>query len=237
MSFVPPVFTCGECGGDIARWPMKNLLRQDILDWRHVNVPEGTAPHRAVLGTPVPRVELVGYRCSQEPHPGVEFYGNGGGCAECGFKPDDAPDAVPDPIVPARPALHDDLPGSAVRLDKKGAANGWTVQAWYMHGPLMDARWKFSRMVESVVLWLDRDGHRLVAVWRTENDGSWKFDQAWSLTHWADPLSSPELNAAVIAPRALCESCGEPPALHVSTKWGPVCHPEWKAAMTPKEEQ
>lgn len=28
------------------------------------------------------------YRCSQEPHPGVEFYGQDGGCAECGYRPD-----------------------------------------------------------------------------------------------------------------------------------------------------
>jgi hypothetical protein len=26
------------------------------------------------------------YRCSQEPHPGREFYGDGG-CAECGYRP------------------------------------------------------------------------------------------------------------------------------------------------------
>lgn len=30
------------------------------------------------------------YWCSQEPHPGQEFYGDGG-CAECGFNPEDAP--------------------------------------------------------------------------------------------------------------------------------------------------
>lgn len=27
------------------------------------------------------------YRCSQEPHPGAEFYGEAGGCAECGYRP------------------------------------------------------------------------------------------------------------------------------------------------------
>lgn len=29
----------------------------------------------------------AGYVCSQDPHPGAEFYGPGGGCAECGHKP------------------------------------------------------------------------------------------------------------------------------------------------------
>jgi hypothetical protein len=27
------------------------------------------------------------YVCSQEPHPGVEFYGTDGGCAECDYRP------------------------------------------------------------------------------------------------------------------------------------------------------
>lgn len=33
------------------------------------------------------------YQCSQEPHPGVEFYGEGG-CAECGYRPSVAASAT-----------------------------------------------------------------------------------------------------------------------------------------------
>jgi hypothetical protein len=29
--------------------------------------------------------------CSQAPHPGVEFYGPTGGCAECGYRPPSPP--------------------------------------------------------------------------------------------------------------------------------------------------
>lgn len=233
MSWVPPFFTCGECGGEIGRWPMKNMLKQDILDWRHRTVPTGVTEHRAVLGTPVPLAEVK--LASTEPDEEVE------------------PDVAPEPIVPARPAMRKELPASALRLDSKAAANGWTVQAFYMHGPLMTAAWKFNRMVESVVLWLDRDGHRLVASWQNDTPGvrgwtasgwpgvpfvpslsPWSFNLGYSLTHTADPVGSPELNKLVTAPRAVCESCGEPPALHVDNG-GPICHAEWQENRTKED--
>ncbi len=210
MSWVDPEFTCGECGGTIARWPMKNMLKQDILDWRHKTVPAGVTEHRAVLGTPVPIQAVIAP--TETP---VEL---------------DVPVDAPSPITPARPAMREELPASALRLDKKAEENGWIVQAFYMAGPLMDARWRFNRWVQSVVLWLDRDGHRLVASWQAKWDPvevpEYKFEQAYSLTHDVQPLTSPELNAAVVVPRAICESCGEPPALHVRTSTGPVCYCE-----------
>lgn len=232
MSWVPPFFTCGECGGEIGRWPMKNLLKQDILDWRHRTVPDGATPHRAVLGTPVPIAELL----------------------EAETVPSEAQESqtIPAPEVPARPAMREELPASALSLDRAAGENGWRVEAWYMRGPLMDARWKFSRMVSSLILRMDRDGHRLVASWQADVDplahpgwtakqwpgvpfvtsyNPWSFDEAWSLTRTVEALSSPELKKAVNTPRMICETCGEPPALHLLTATGLMCHAKWVAAM------
>lgn len=215
MSWIPPFFTCGLCGGEIGRWPTTNLLKQQVLLWRHRTVGEGWGEHQAVLGTPAhtPKVSEVPTK------------------KEASLEPLEPP---PAPTTPARPALAGDLPASAARFDKKADQNGWTVRAWFMAGPLMDARWKFNRWVKSVVLHAERDGHRLVATWQSSFDphaeapDDWKFEGGWSIGHHLEPMSSPELNAALVVPRALCESCDEPPALHISTQTGPVCFNEWK---------
>ena len=224
MSWVEPFFTCGECGGEIGRWPMLNLLKQEILDWRHRTVPDAwqDTPHRAVLGTPVPLAELK--LAPLNPEPEVE------GSLE--------PDSVPPseiPVVSVETAGQVDGPGAAVSLELKGKENDWRVRTYFMRGPLMDARWKFNRTVSSIVVHLDRDGHRLVATWTTKTDGAWVFDQAWSLGHFVERMTSIELRAAVGRPRMICATCSEPPALHVSTNTGPVCHAEHTATPTPQE--
>lgn len=223
MSWVEPFFTCGECGGQIGRWPMTNILRQEILDWRHHRPPIGVAPHRAILGTKAhtPRIPARTADHVDEA---------------------DAPDPVPPPEMPARPALHDDLPGPALSLDRTADANGWTVQAWIMRGTLMDVRWKAMRVITSVVLWLDRDGVRLIATWRTKTEKEdvgleWEFDAAWMLGHHLTPLTGPELKAAVKFPQTSCDTCGENAQLHVSTNAGLLCFNDWVAlTATPTEE-
>lgn len=215
MSWVGPYYKCGICGGEIGRWPMLNLLRQEILDWRHKTVPPGTAPHRAVLGT-LAHAPVVPPPTRARPASGSVEH-----------------DKIvpPDPIVAARPAPLEEIPGPAVRLIKKASDHGWASRAVYMHGPLMTSTWKFSRMVEDVVVQLHRDGHRLVACWQTKaGEDDWSFDQAWSLTHFSDPLSSPELTAAVTAPRMICGDCDEPLAMHVTLdNLGPICFDTWDA--------
>lgn len=219
MTWVEPTFICGECGGQIARWPMLNLLKQEILDWRHKTVPEGVTEHRAVLGTKAHQPRIV------DKIPEV---------VEAG-----PPEPAPPPEMPARPALHDDLPGPAASLDKSAEANGWAVQAWIMRGTLMDARWKPTRVVTSVVLHLDRDGERLIATWRTKGDDStaeWDFDGAWRRGHVLEPLGGNELKAAVKYPRTRCDTCGEPVSLHVSTNSGLVCFTEWVAIQAAPDQ-
>lgn len=219
MSWVPPFFQCGECGGEIGRWPMLNLLKQEILDWRHRTVPGGVAAHRAVLGTPVPLEELK---------------------LEAPVPDEDGEVVLPDPVPPSEQSAvrvdtagQVDGPPAAVALELKGKENEWVVETWYMRGPLMDARWKFNRTVSSVVVRMHRDQHRLVAVWTTKTDGAWVFDQAWSLGHFVERMTSVELKAAVGRPRMICATCSEPPALHVSTNTGPVCFDEFHT--TPQE--
>lgn len=216
MSWLPPFFTCGACGGEIGRRPVSNPntvqkaikadLDREIYAWLHRTVPDGVEPHTAVLGTPVPTSK-----------PAVDL---------------DVPVEHPtqlEPEIPARPAMHDELPGSAASLDRQAAAKGWTVEAWLMRGPLMDARWKFSRMRTSIVLRFLRDGHGLVASWAEEANENMAFDFAYSIGHHVEALTSPELRAAVGRPRAICESCGETSALHVSTDTGPVCFTEYQS--------
>lgn len=211
MTWVPPFFTCGECGGEIGLWPMLNLLRQEILDWRHRTVPQGTQPHRAVLGTPAHDYVIVPAKVEEGEEEVV-------------------PDPVPPPTTPAQRVNLAELeagPSAALSLQVKAQENGWQTESWYMVGPHMDARWKFVRTVESVVVRLLRDGHGLTASWKTKADQTWAFDDAYSLGHVVEPLASAELRAAVGRPRMICESCGEPPALHVSTNTGPVCFTEF----------
>jgi hypothetical protein len=210
MSWVAPFFTCGECGGEIGRWPVRNLLRQDILDWRHRNIPEGTPEHRAVLGTKAhtPRIpERVV----------VEVQDDGSAMP------------APPPEMPARPALAADLPSPAERVVRLAEQQDWTVQAWIMRGTLMDVRWKPMRVVSTVALWLDRDGHRIVVSWVTQMDGSWEFEGAWSLGRFVEPLGGSELKRAIKHPRAVCEDCGRIPALHLLTDGTYVCETEASA--------
>lgn len=239
--WVPPFFDCGECGGTIGRWPLVNLLRQSTLDWRHVEVPPGVAPHRAVLGTPVLAVRIPG----AEPE---ELADGDDEVVE--------PDECPPPEVPARPAGPGELPAGAASIAKLGRDNGWTVETWYMRGTRMSARWKALGVVSNAVVRMVRDGHRLVACWQTrpgldpavrwsgkdwpgppyvESFNPWKFDEAYSLTHQADPIGSPELRKLIAAPRMVCEECGETLALHHSTPDGPVCHTAWQQFLNTLE--
>ena len=239
MSWVPPFFTCGECGGRIGRWPFTNLLRQEVLDWRHIEVPPymldggATVPHRAVLGTPVREVHLA----PAEPQELTD-----------GADDDDEavdPDVCPLPEVPARRAEPHELPAGAAAIAKLATENGWTVETWYMRGTRMSARWKALGVVADVVIRARRDGHRLVACWQTRPGDAqapiwaardwpgppyapsynpWKFDEAYSLTHTAEPIGSPELRRLIAAPRMVCENCREPPAMHHLTDTGSICH-------------
>jgi len=224
-TWVEPTFTCGECGGQIARWPMKNLLRQDILDWRHKTVPPGVGEHRAVLGTPAHQPRVPAPTKPRKDHDEVVL-----------------PDVAPDPVVPARPAKPHELPASAGRFAKKAAENGWTTQAWYMHGPLMLNGWKFAGMVESIVLWCDREGVRVVAAWQSrvpgvppwtardwpgppyvESFNPWAFDTGYVLGRTAEPAGSPELGRVLERPVMRCNACDRAPELHYSTEWGLLC--------------
>ncbi len=221
MSWTPPFFTCGECGGEIGRWPMLNLLKQEILDWRHRSVPAGVTEHRAVLGTPAHRPRLPAEESAASI---VELEG----------------DAVvdlsvtPPPEVPARPALWDDLPSSARSIDALADANGWLVEAWYWKGHRITAHWRPNKVVETVQLRMVRDGHGLTAAWEFEADATkpgWKFADAYSVGHTVARIGSSELRRLIAAPRGLCETCGEPAALHVWTKAGLVCHADWVAEL------
>lgn len=242
MSWIPPFFTCGICGGEIGRWPLTNpssvekAVQVDLgritYAWRHRTVGEDwkDTPHQAVLGTQAHKPVMPPAKQRAADHIPVP------------------PDVAPPPVVPARPAEPHEIPASAASFIEKARANGWRVGSWYMQGPLMDAQWHFKQMVESVVVKAVRDGHMVVGIWWCRSPGAprwtakdwpgppyvtsfnpWKFDEAYTVGHEVDPLTSPELNAAVVVPRAVCESCGEPPALHVSTPTGPVCHNEWTA--------
>jgi hypothetical protein len=60
----------------------------------------GMIMYEDVPGSTDPRYPVPGYGtakpyvCSQEPHPGVEFYGTDGGCAECDYRPATKPREV-----------------------------------------------------------------------------------------------------------------------------------------------
>lgn len=237
--WIEPFFTCGICGGEIGRRPITNptsvekAVQVDLgrmtFAWKHRTVGDAwqDTPHQAVLGTPAHKPHFTEPKKSkgEEAAPRVP---------------------PPPPEVPARPAKPHEIPASAASTVTRAREHGWTVAAYYMRGPRMDAQWRFSQMVESVVLHMDRDRHRLVGVWTCRVPGAiawaakdwpgppyakswnpWKFDEAYSVGHVVDPLSSTEMNAALVVPRALCEDCGEPPALHHKTPTGPVC---WKEA-------
>ncbi len=227
MSWLPPFFACGECGGEIGRWPVVNPtagqrgimadLEIDVLyDWRHHVVPEGVGPHRAVLGTPVPLAEVV--LAPVEPEEAVD---------------EEEPDPVPAPEVPAMPVSVDELPDSAARIVRLAVEYGWETHAVYMKGPRMSARWKVLGIVESVVVILRRDGVRLAGAWqRAEDAERYAFDFALLHGHYTRVIGSPELRAEITRPRIYCETCGEVPAMHVLTPSGLLCHSDFQI-LTP----
>lgn len=214
---------------------MLNLLKQEILDWRHRTVPPGVSEHRAVLGTKAhtPRIPRTAEKLSLP----VDHADEDGSAW--------VPTPAPPPEMPARPALRDDLPSPSVSILKAAEENGWTADAWIMRGTLMDVRWKPNRVITSVVVRAHRDGHRVVAVWATKpwrgvpfhEFIEWEFDGAWSLGHHVEPLGGNELRAVLKYPRTRCDTCGEPVSLHVSTKAGLVCFTEWAAAQRPPTEE
>lgn len=239
MSWIAPYFPCGICGGEIGRWPLTNpssvekAVQVDLgrmtYAWRHRTVPDAwkDQPHQAVLGRPAHTPILEAPKKPQKRDDEVT-----------------PPETPPPPVVPARRALHHEIPASALSFMARASEHGWTPRAWYMQGPKMTAQWKFQQMVESIVVKAIRDGHMIVAVWMCRSPGApswpakdwpgtpyvqsfnpWKFDEAYSVGHTVEPLTSPEMNAALATPRAVCEDCGEPPALHHKTPTGPVC---WK---------
>lgn len=218
MTWVGPEFTCGECGGTIARWPMVNLLRQEILDWRHKTVPAGVTEHRAVLGTPAHRPRIID---TPKKAPAVIALTAEEDAAE-------VEEAVVEQRLVGRPATYDDLPTSARRLDAKAAEHGWESQAYIMEGDRVP-----GVPVEVVVLFLGRDGHILTTSWSTKRDGTWVANESYSFGHRTRQVSSRELGRLVEQPRALCESCGQPPALHDWTSDDPVCQ---TYLTDPKEE-
>jgi hypothetical protein len=223
--WTPPFFRCGECGGLIGRWPLTTILHQKILDWKHVEVPAGATPHRAILGTPGPRVIPT---VESEP------------VVDPDAEPVDqeiAPDPVPPPEVPARLAAPGELPSSAASMRKLAIEHGWQTEAWYMRGTKMTAYWRVSRVVEDVVLRMRRDGHRLVAGWQTKADGTWAFELGFSLTHEQQPIGSPELRALIQAPRAVCNDCLESLACHPLVDGLPVCFTVLRDELTTLEAQ
>jgi hypothetical protein len=203
---------------------MLNLLKQEILDWRHKTVPAGVTEHRAVLGTKAHTPRIPEAKPVTTDDDGVVL-------------------PAPPPELPARPALHGDLPSPAVSILKAAEENGWTADAWIMRGTLMDVRWKPNRVITSVVIRAHRDRHRVVAVWVTKpwrgvpfhEFVEWEFDGAWSLGHHVEPLGGNELRAVLKYPRTRCDTCGEPVSLHVSTEAGPVCFNEWVAIQAAPE--
>lgn len=215
MSWVEPTFSCGECEGRIARWPMKNLLGHEILDWRHKTVPEGTAPHRAVLGTPAHRPRIID---TPKKAPAVISL-----AAEV-----EQEEVVEERRLAGRPALRDDLPTVAQRLDKKAAENDWNVAAGILEGDRGD-----GTPLQVVVLFLVRDGHHLTTSWSTKRDGSWQSNESYSFGHRVRQIGSRELGKIVEEPRRICESCGKPPALHDWTNGAAVCDAD---QTNPKEE-
>jgi hypothetical protein len=210
VTWHPPFFTCGECGGEIGRWPVVNRLRQEILDWRHRDV----GPYMADGGATVPHRPVLGTKAHTPKIPErvvVEVQDTG------------APMPAPPPEMPARPALAGDLPSPAEQMTRLAESHGWTVQAWIMRGTLMDVRWKPMRVVTTVALWLDRDGHRLVVSWATRRDGSFEFEHAFSLGQYQEPLNNTELKRAIKYPRAVCEDCQKAPSLHPLTEGVRIC--------------
>jgi hypothetical protein len=194
---------------------MADLDLDVLYDWRHRVVPEGVGPHRAVLGTPVPLADVV--LAPVEPEE---------------VDDEEEPDPVPAPEVPAMPVSVDELPDSAARIVRLAVEHGWLTQAVYMKGPRMSARWKVLGIVESTVIRLARDGVRLVAAWQRPDGGRYSFDVAFLAGHYVRPLGSPELRTEVTRPRLFCDACGEPPALHVLTPSGLLCHSDFQT-LTP----
>jgi hypothetical protein len=106
--------------------------------------------------------------------------------------------AWPEPEVPAREALSDEIPRAALRFAAKAEEAGWAVRVIYSRGASPQGRdWTPGPVVDAVVVRCHRQGEALRGYW---SDG--KFVAGYRGTHrlGLERLGARELTAALTPP-------------------------------------
>lgn len=189
---VPAKNSCGVCGGGV-RLYRGALHGRPITDWKHTWVPEGTSPHRPVLGRPVDVATLERLRPDREV------------VVDVSEEP-----AVP--LVAPRAAHPAEVPPSAMRVYVLGGEYGWSAPD-SARGALV--YYQTAVGDEVCVLRLRRADLGAVGVWERRAGRDWRFAQAFtrcrSLT---EQVGSEQLKAWLRQPDERCPDCGASSASH-----------------------
>lgn len=182
---------CGLCGGGV-RGYSGTLHGRPIKDWKHTDVPPGTAPHRPILGTPVDEATLDRQRELAKPK-----------------KAPGPPPPPEPPMVPPRLAKASEIPDRAASMRQLAIDYEWTVEPpTYI---------QTAAGIEWVILRGWRRNLRFVSVWerRPKDDATWTFQDGYTL---AGPrlhqVGSKQLTEWISQREAWCPDCGADSVVH-----------------------
>lgn len=178
---------CGLCGGGVRLFTGSRYGRP-ITDWKHTDAPEGTAPHRPVLGRPVDQETLERIHRPRE----------------------EAPMATAPPVTwETRPCRQQDLPMSAARMLLLAQDHGWTV--------LQATQTRLSTGQHTVSLAMRRHDVGFAAFWAMKPEETrWKFSDAFTLTSAGvrERVGSNSLREWIERPERVCPVCDRSDITH-----------------------
>lgn len=170
---------CGICGGGVRLYE-GTLHGRPIKDWKHTDVPEGTTPHRPVLGRPVD-IETL-----DRIH-----------------RPEEEPVAYTPPITyETQPLAREGLPPPAERLLTLGEDHGWEL--------LLSTLTRLSTGFERVGLAMRRHDLGMVGFWDLKVGSTWRFGEGYSLDVGAgvrERVGSKSLKEWIELPEKICPVC------------------------------
>lgn len=171
--------TCGVCGGGVRLYE-GTLHGRPITDWKHTDVPPGTAPHRPVLGTPVDQETLDRLHAKKEE-----------------------PVAIAPPLTIETEVINrSDMPKGAQDMLALAEDYGWKMRQKALLTKIGPSR-------RTVAFHARRNDLGFVAWWKFEKN-KWGFDWAFLTVGGrprAEQVGSNSLKDWIKQPVVMCPAC------------------------------
>lgn len=186
---------CGVCGGGV-RGFRGTLHGRPIADWKHTDVPPGTAPHRPILGTPVDQATLDRIFRSATPTDEVAPA---------------TPSVIPPPRVAPRPAKPEELEDSqsALQILKLLELHRWEL----LEEPVYLVT---AAEVEHLIIRARRRDLGMVVTWRRRpGKPAWELEDAFRVGRRLTlPVGSKQLKDWIGQRDERCPDCGRSSVAH-----------------------